>query len=204
MAKVLRYLLLKRDLKFKGLKEKDKLYLHQHYDAILKIPRGKYRKQLTEIDKNSKKRKSENIDLYDCLEEYCRKTGKKDRQFLFHGVLLNFSIKEYYMLCSLLMLGEIDEQDFDSIDFRPNRCKEKNAKCPRNLEKSLADLKASMRKKIQKHCETEKTYFNMSLRNEFCFGIFNEAFENFAYIDSAVGRKIIKTNFKIAKKPSFM
>lgn len=195
MAKDLKFLLFKRDLNFRGLKQDEKSYLYNKYNVMLKVPHAKYCKLLTNDNYS---------ELYNNLESYCRKTKRKDRQLVFHGLLLEFSIKEYYMLCFLLIFGEIDEQDFNAIDFRPNRCSELHKKQNRNIEKSLADLKTSMRTKIQKICETQKTPFNMTMNNDFVPKFFNEAFSNFAYINNEGSLKTVKTKYKRAKMPEFL
>lgn len=203
MAKELKYLVVKKDLKFNRLKPEEKALLLQKFSAILQKPNGAYKEQTTEIDKTTQKRKSKNKDIYDCLINYCRNTNRNKRQFIFHGVLMQLSVKEYYMLCSLLLLNEIDEQDFNSIDFRPKRCNEKNKKAERNIEKSLSDLKMSIKTKIKEVCKTETTYFNAGIKREFSEKIFNEAFKNLAYIDKTGHWAKTKTLYKEGAYPFY-
>lgn len=196
MAKELKHLVVKKDLKFTKLKPEEKALLFQKFSAILKKPKGIYKEQTAEIDKTTHKRKSKNKDIYDILIDYCRNTDKNKRQFVFYGVFMFLSIKEYYMLCSLFLLNQIDEQDFNTIDFRPRRCKVQGQKAERNIEKSLADLKISIKAKIKEACKTRVTYFNTGIKRKFNEKLFNEAFKNLAYIDKTSHWAKIKTLYK--------
>ncbi len=204
MAKLLKYVVTKKDLNFKSLKKDVKAKLLNEYNLILRKPKGIYKKteivREKEVDENTKKEieviKKYEIDLYTSLYKYCKNTKRKDRQIIFHRVLLSdFSVKEYFMICYLLLLKEIDERDFNTIDFRPNRCKFENKKAKRNLEKSLADLKISMRNKIEKICKNEVTFFNMGMNHIFEIKWFNKAFNELAYIDGTRGFKKILTKY---------
>lgn len=73
----------------------------------------------------------------------------KDRQIIYNKVLFKLSIKQYFMFCALLLWGEIDEKEFNKIDFRTGRCRKPNQKAARNLEKSINILKREIKKKIK-------------------------------------------------------
>lgn len=133
MEKKLQFISVTRNLNFVGLKKQDKEFLYENYPIIIRKPKGTF-----------------DDEDYETFCEHCLNMSLKDRQIVYHGILFDLSKKEYLMVCSLLLFGEIRESEFNKIDFRPKRCNKANKKAPRNLEKSIDDLRSAFWNKISK------------------------------------------------------
>lgn len=146
-----KYLLVTRNVQFTGLKKPYKEDL-LNYHIIIRKPKGLHK------DCESY------CDLYKC----CKNMTLKDRQIIYNKVLIKLSVKQYFMFCLLLMWGEIDEKEFNKIDFRTGRCLKPNQKASRNLEKSLNILKREIKKKIKKNSQVffdEESYKDDFMNN---------------------------------------
>lgn len=147
MKNVRLFLWVTRNLEFTGLKKADKENLYVNYPIIIRKPKA--------LPKA--------CESYCVLYECCKNMALKDRQIIYKNVLFRLSIKQYFMFCALLLWGEIDEKEFNKIDFRTGRCRQPNKKAARNLEKSINILKREIKKKIE---ATSKVTFNEKSYNE--------------------------------------
>ena len=170
MANELRFLVLKKDLKFVGLKQDEKDTILKDYKVILKLPKGL-------------KKDYEEVWNYKKFYARCQQLSKNQRQFVYFGKIFKLSPKLYLMVCVLLLTSEIYEEDFNIVDFRPKRCKKTGQKSARNLEKSLADLKTTIRKAFLEDVSSATNYFNNNERHAFDKKLFDEKFKEFAYFE---------------------
>lgn len=128
-----KFLWVTRNLEFAGLKKADKEDLYFNYPIIIRRPKGL----------------PNDCENYSVLHKCCKNMALKDRQIIYQKTLLRLSTKRYFMFCALLLWGEIDEKEFNKIDFRTGRCLIPNKKGERNLEKSINILKREIKKKIK-------------------------------------------------------
>lgn len=133
MKNVRLFLWVTRNLEFTGLKKADKEDLYFNYPIIIRRPKS--------LPKD--------CESYCALYKCCKNMPLKDRQIIYNKVLFKLSVKQYFMFCALLLWGEIDEKEFNKIDFRTGRCRKPNQKAARNLEKSINILKREIKKKIK-------------------------------------------------------
>lgn len=138
MKNVRLFLWVTRNLEFTGLKKADKENLYVNYPIIIRKPKA--------LPKA--------CESYCVLYECCKNMALKDRQIIYKNVLFRLSIKQYFMFCALLLWGEIDEKEFNKIDFRTGRCRQPNKKAARNLEKSINILKREIKKKLKRHLKS--------------------------------------------------
>ena len=103
------YLAVKRNIDFLGLKKESKNTLYEDFHIIIQIPR----------------KLPSYLWVDDELNKCCREV--KNRQMIFHGIKIPLSHKLYFMVCALLLCGEIEEKDFNDIPFRRNALKNKKA-----------------------------------------------------------------------------
>lgn len=169
MKKYLEFLGLKRNLELKGLKAEEKAKIYNDFKIILKLPRG-----LSNYDE---------LDDYQAFYNRCKGLTKQNRQLVYYGQLFHLSTKLYFMVCILLLDGIIYEDDFNTLDFRPKKCKVAGQKAERNLEKSIADLKKVLRDRFKK--ATTITPFNNKINQTFDKKKFDSAFKQFIHLEQS-------------------
>ena len=114
------YLAVKRNVDFFGLKKELKNILYEKFPIIIQIP--------TKLPSD--------LWVDDELNKCCREV--KNRQMIFYGIKIPLSHKLYFMVCALLLCGEIEEKDFNDIPFRHNALKNNKSLTSGNLRKSLS------------------------------------------------------------------
>ena len=114
------YLAVKRNVDFLGLKKELKNILYEKYPIIIQIP--------TKLPGD--------LWVDDELNKCCREV--KNRQMIFYGIKIPLSHKLYFMVCALLLCGEIEEEDFNDIPFRRNALKNNKTLMNGNLRKETS------------------------------------------------------------------
>jgi len=128
---------------------------------------------------------------------------KSERQIIFYGILINLSIKMYFMVCALLLLGEIEEEDLNCIPFREGALKS-GQHSEGNLRKSLNDLKTTIKENIEADSCNRWNYFCRNSGNKFDKNIYKEKFKEFAYSDNNYMKNSIRTKYRKAELPDFL
>ena len=182
MKKHLEFLGLKRNLELKSLTADEKAKIYSDFKIILKLPRG-----LNNYDE---------LDDYKAFYKRCKSISKQNRQLIYYGQLFQLSIKLYFMVCEILLFNDIYEEDFNTVDFRPNKCKSSGKKGERNLEKSIADLKTVFRDRFQEICTTQLTEFNNNENKSFDKKIFDVAFKEFIHFKKNTSIKIACSSYR--------
>ena len=186
MKNNLQFLAVKRNLEFSSLRKEYKNFLYENYSIIIRLPK-KLPSDLWVDD-----------DFYIC----CQNMKKTEKQIVFYGILMHLSNKMYFMICALLLLGEIDDFDFQDIHFRPNAIKG-NALAEGNLRKSLNDLKKAIKEQVKINCEVSQNYFNNNSKKEFDEDLYNKEFKKLAYSYLEYSNKI-KTKYTRSALPEFL
>ena len=171
-----KFLCVTRNLEFIGLKKADKEDLYFNYPIIIRRPKS--------LPKD--------CESYCALYKCCKNMPLKDRQIIYNKVLFKLSIKQYFMFCALLLWGEIDEKEFNKIDFRTGRCRKPNQKAARNLEKSINILKREIKKRIK--AASRAVFDEESYKNDFI--------NNLAVYDS--WSKIAICKYRLALSPCYL
>lgn len=177
------YLAVKRNIDFLGLKKESKNTLYEDFHIIIQIPR----------------KLPSDLWVDDELNKCCREV--KNRQMIFHGIKIPLSHKLYFMVCALLLCGEIEEKDFNDILFRRNALKNNNTLTNGNLRKSLYDLKKTIKDTILSDCMHNKNFFNNNPANTFDEKLYKIEFNKFAYSNRDF---TLKTLYKKGNAPSFL
>lgn len=181
MKQELKFICVTRNLDFVGLKKEDKDLLYKEYPIIIRKPKG-----------------VSNIEDYVNFCEMCKNMSKRERQIVYNGILIELSIKEYVIVCTLLLYGDITEKEFNKIKFRPNRCNSLLEYAPRNLEKSIDDIANAFYRKInmkllEKSMPTlDKAEFLRNFKN------------NFAQMNTNSTNCSVRNYYKQASLPSFL
>ena len=175
------YLAVKRNIDFLGLKKESKNTLYEDFHIIIQIPR----------------KLPSYLWVDDELNKCCREV--KNRQMIFHGIKIPLSHKLYFMVCALLLCGEIEEKDFNDIPFRRNALKNNKSLTSGNLRKSLYDLKKTIKDAILSDCTHRKNFFNNNPTNGFDEKLYEIEFNKFAYSNRDF---TLKTLYKKGKAPS--
>lgn len=177
------YLAVKRNVDFLGLKKELKNTLYEDFHIIVQIPR----------------KLPSDLWVDDELNKSCREV--KNRQMIFHGIKIPLSHKLYFMVCALLLCGEIEEKDFNDILFRSNALKNNNTLTNGNLRKSLYDLKKTIKDIILSDCMHNNNFFNNNPANTFDEKLYKIEFNKFAYSNRDF---TLKTLYKKGNAPSFL
>lgn len=177
------YLAVKRNVDFLGLKKELKNILYEKSPIIIQIP--------TKLPSD--------LWVDEELNKCCREV--KNRQMIFYGVKIPLSHKLYFMVCALLLCGEIEEKDFNDIPFRRNALKNNKSLTSGNLRKSLYDLKKTIKDAILSDCTHRKNFFNNNPTNSFDEKLYEIEFNKFAYSNRDF---TLKTLYKKGNTPSFL
>lgn len=177
------YLAVKRNVDFFGLKKELKNILYEKFPIIIQIP--------TKLPSD--------LWVDDELNKCCREV--KNRQMIFYGIKIPLSHKLYFMVCALLLCGEIEEKDFNDIPFRHNALKNNKSLTSGNLRKSLYDLKKTIKDTILSDCQHNKNFFNNNPSKAFDENLYEIEFNKFAYSHRDF---TLKTLYKKGNAPSFL
>jgi len=116
----------------------------------------------TVIIRDFNRKPPDKIDDYNEYKKCFKYIKRMDRIMYLHGVLLRLTAKEHFWIRILLRERSVDEEEFISVTFRPNKCKNPKCKKKEDIKKSIADFKRRFWKQISEYSKNNKCYFSDS------------------------------------------